>query len=338
MDDGEFHGNTNQDSQLREVRASPTTPQRSLFGRDESNIGSGMSTTRKLRRSPQSRLDLRDSPLSRTPVLREPSPQEVTPEPRKVERRRKYGDLGANTRPAAAGAATVITAASASNSGRRSVSDQVTRLQSPRFDDDKTPTPSPSSPSLARRRSASNTSLARHRTPEPIRLVYPTTPATGASATGRPESPASGIIRQTSATPPLRRVDRRVSGDLRSLSQRSRVPTSPAPSTLSQDTDKQHAAKHQQQQDKDRTRDSVAEGVTTGRHTPVANEGRVRSKGMADVYVSLIFFLSFSLPASSFSISSIIIIIISGIAIHLLSLACLLLFCVPLYTMSKQCR
>ncbi|ROT36902.1 hypothetical protein SODALDRAFT_209972 [Sodiomyces alkalinus F11] len=309
MEDGDLYDNNNdRDSNLREARA--TTPQRSVFGRDESDMGSGTSTSRKLRRSPLSRHDLRDHPLSRTPALREPSPREATPEPQKVsrrtpdlERRWKYGDLGASTSrrasPGAAGAAAIIAAASASasaaNPGRRSVSDQVARLQSPRFDGNKTPTPSSPSPAPApvhtlRRRSASNTSLARHRTPEPLRL--------GASVTGRADSPAASgtspsIFRQSSATPPLRRVDKRVSGDLRRLSQRShgqdggQVATSPAPSTLSlslslsqdQDQDNQQDKQHDKK-DKDR----VAEGYTTARNTPVANEGRVRAKGMADVY------------------------------------------------------
>ncbi|KAL3962049.1 hypothetical protein ACCO45_003572 [Purpureocillium lilacinum] len=62
------------------------------------------------------------------------------------------------------------------------------------------------SPRAEPRRSASNTSLSRHRTPEPLRL--------------RPESP--GITRATATpTPPLRRVDKRMSGDLRALRQQS---------------------------------------------------------------------------------------------------------------------
>ncbi|CAI0654467.1 unnamed protein product, partial [Colletotrichum noveboracense] len=117
--------------------------------------------------------------------------------------------------------------------GNRSVSERVARLQSP----------APVEPPVARR-SISNSSLSRHRramgsqTPEPLKF--------------RPESP--GIMsRPATATPPLRRrTDRRMSGDLRSLSQRS-------------------------QQD-------LTQDLTSSSNTPVANEGRVRTKDMADVF------------------------------------------------------
>lgn len=74
-------------------------------------------------------------------------------------------------------------------------------------------------------------------TPEPLKF--------------RPESP--GIQRSGTATPPLRRVDRRVSGDLRSLSQRSQL-------------------------------DLTKDPKEPTSNTPVANEGRVRTKDMADVF------------------------------------------------------
>jgi hypothetical protein len=80
----------------------------------------------------------------------------------------------------------------------------------------------------------SNTSLARRHTPEPLKLQ-----------TTRPNSPGINNIKP-SPTPPLRRVDRRVSGDLRSLRQQN--------------------------------------GSSASSSSPVANEGRVRSKDMPDVY------------------------------------------------------
>ncbi|CAG9970775.1 unnamed protein product [Clonostachys byssicola] len=78
------------------------------------------------------------------------------------------------------------------------------------------------------RRSASNTSLLRKHTPEPLKF--------------RPETPGIQGVRSTPTPPPsLRRVDKRVSGDLRSLRQQNNS-------------------------------------------TPVANERRVRTKDMGDVY------------------------------------------------------
>ncbi|KAF9878995.1 hypothetical protein CkaCkLH20_03228 [Colletotrichum karsti] len=196
-----------------------------------------------LRRSPFAEEETRDFPLSRTPVLREPSGRELTPTPEphkmrrispELERRRsKYQDLAS---AALAGAAISSTSSPRSTPppGNRSVSERVARLQSP----------APVEPPVARR-SISNSSLSRHRramgsaTPEPLKF--------------RPESP--GISRPATATPPLRRrTDRRMSGDLRSLSQRS----------------------HQ-----DLTQDPTP---TSSSNTPVANEGRVRTKDMADVY------------------------------------------------------
>ena len=64
------------------------------------------------------------------------------------------------------------------------------------------------------RRVASNTSLSRRRTPEPLRV--------------RPESPGSWASHRATPTPPLRRVAKRMSGDLRALRQQT------SNSTLSQ--------------------------------------------------------------------------------------------------------
>lgn len=196
---------------------------------------------------PRSERKLRRSPRG-TPVLREPSTPGPTPEPEKKERK-QYGALT----PAGAAAAAVTAgaglaalrglstptpapapapapspapqAAPASSAsvagGQRSVSDNA-------------PLSRQSTPGILEgsgRRAVSNTSLSRRRTPEPLKF--------------RPESP--GI---RTSTPPLRRVDRRMSGDLRSLRQQNN--TTPASST------------------------------------PVANEGRARAKDMADVYVGIL--------------------------------------------------
>jgi hypothetical protein len=96
-------------------------------------------------------------------------------------------------------------------------------------------------------RSASNTGINRLRTPT------------------RPDSVNS--IR--TSTPPLRRSDRKISGDLRSLSQRSQA-------DLAKEAELAAIT-------------SSAVNATVNTPTPLnptANEGRVRSKDMADVYVS----------------------------------------------------
>ncbi|TID05140.1 Serum response factor-binding protein 1 [Colletotrichum higginsianum] len=204
--------------------------------------------TTSLQRSPfVEGAEARDHPLSKTPVLREPNGRELTPEPHKYRRtispelerkRSKYQDLASAALAGAAISSTCSSPRSTPPPGNRSVSDRVARLQ----------LPAPTQP-VAARRSTSNSSLSRHRramgtpTPEPLKF--------------RPDSP--GIQRSATATPPLRRADRRVSGDLRSLSQRSQL-----------DLTKDH------QDPKDLTSSSS--------NTPVANEGRVRTKDMADVY------------------------------------------------------
>ncbi len=194
--------------------------------------------------------DLRRSPLgestlkSATPLLREPAPQPHTPEPQKADRSSKqvsYKELGqaAGAGAALAGAVAAVAAA------QRSVSDSSKEQR---------PEPRPES---AARRSTSNTSLARLRTPEPLSF--------------RPESP--GSIRSFSGTPPLRA--KRVSGDLRSLSQRG---ASAAAVVSAESADQSRAVLNS---------------------TPVANEGRVRARDMTDVYVScrpaFASFFSFSL-------------------------------------------
>ncbi|KAF5019582.1 hypothetical protein F66182_8413 [Fusarium sp. NRRL 66182] len=180
-------------------------------------------TERRLRRSPRG-----------TPVLRGLPAAGPTPEPEKKERK-QYGALtpaGAASAAIVAGAGTGLAAAlqrprpatpsptPSPVSGQRSASDNApTSRQSPSFFEG------------SGRRAVSNTSLSRRRTPEPLRL--------------RPESP--GIIRPSGTpTPPLRRVGKRMSSDLRALRQQN--------------------------------------NTTTSSSTPVANEGRARAKEMADVY------------------------------------------------------
>ncbi len=74
----------------------------------------------------------------------------------------------------------------------------------------------------------------------------------------RPDSAGSN----RSGTPPLRRTDRKVSGDLRSLSQLSKPDLAKEAGLAT----------------------IAASAVNTA--NPTANEGRVRAKDMADVYVS----------------------------------------------------
>ncbi|KAF5968085.1 hypothetical protein FCOIX_11597 [Fusarium coicis] len=184
---------------------------------------------RRLRRSPRG-----------TPVLREPAAPGPTPEP---EKKKQYGALTpAGTAVAAVAVGAGLAAALrgpepstpvpipttspnpilSSVSGQRSASDGATpsRRSTPRLEG-------------SGRRTVSNTSLSRRRTPEPLKL--------------RPDSP--GINRSSGTpTPPLRRVDKRMSSDLRALRQQNTTAVAPVSST------------------------------------PVANEGRARAKDMADVY------------------------------------------------------
>jgi hypothetical protein len=81
----------------------------------------------------------------------------------------------------------------------------------------------------------------------------------------RPASVGSNL---SSGTPPLRRTDRKLSGDLRSLSQRSQA-------NLAKEAKdgKEREAEH-----------SPATSIVS--INPIANEGRARVKDMTDVYVS----------------------------------------------------
>ncbi|KAI0486265.1 hypothetical protein F4859DRAFT_363036 [Xylaria cf. heliscus] len=155
----------------------------------------------------------------------------------------------------------------------RSVSDSVSVGMG--SDTKRGTTPQPES---AGRRSVSNTSISRLRTPDPVRY--------------QPDSPGSPSIRSVHSirslrsaganTPPLR--SRRISSDLRSLSHSSHR-SSPVPSLPISTGDRDR--------DRDRDRDnsdvSISDRHAHGLHhniTPIANEGRVRAKDMTDVYVS----------------------------------------------------
>jgi hypothetical protein len=76
--------------------------------------------------------------------------------------------------------------------------------------------------------------------------------------------PGSVNSNRSSPTPPLRRSDRKLSGDLRSLSQRSQP----------------NLAKTAKEAERSPTTSVINES------NPIANEGRVRAKDMADIYVS----------------------------------------------------
>ncbi|KAK6068174.1 hypothetical protein SCUP234_11256 [Seiridium cupressi] len=198
---------------------------------------------------------LRKSTLGdETPRLDTPSRthRETSPDPEKkgkshavetkTPRPAKYQNLGAGASPALTPHAF----------GQRSASDNMSRDGTPRGEH-------------SARRSASNTSISRLRTPEPLNL--------------RPGSP--GSIRSSGTnTPPLRRVDKRMSGDLRSLSQHNASVSSLHSSLSAKPSDKDAAAALQREKDQAERRASQTFS------TPVANEGRVRQRDMTDVYVS----------------------------------------------------
>ncbi|GKU13294.1 unnamed protein product [Fusarium langsethiae] len=199
-------------------------------------------TERRLRRSPRG-----------TPVLREPTVSGPTPEP---EKKKQYGILTPVGATVAAGAgAGLASTLSRSGPGPSTSTSTPTRTPTPGSNSNSNPAASyasqrsfsdnaspvrRSTPRLesAGRRAVSNTSLSRRRTPEPLHF--------------RPESPGTNRSSGT-PTPPLRRADKRMSGDLRSIRQQNNTATATATAPVSS--------------------------------TPVANEGRARAtKDMADVY------------------------------------------------------
>ncbi|KAM7223249.1 hypothetical protein V8F06_001462 [Rhypophila decipiens] len=130
------------------------------------------------------------------------------------------------------------------------------------------------------RRVASNTSISRLRTPEPLGL--------------RPDSPGAASLRSYTGTPPLRRVDKRVSGDLRSVSRSQQDLSASSQSSAAKEKAVAGAAlvgagviaaagaAALLSGGSSSPRATAADRNSTT--TPVANEGRVRAKDMADVY------------------------------------------------------
>lgn len=245
-----------------------------------------------------------------TPVLEAQEPP-VTPEPQKPRsdgsRAHKYPDLRPGGTPATAAAALAGGALLARQEsgamspslspaeGRRSVSDSFAdKLRA-------SASPQPETPS-SQRRAVSNTRMSRAKTPEPLNL--------------RPDSPS--LLRH-SGTPPLRSRRTR-SGDLRTLSQSSTrshsdlgigagagAAASPSPvdgrtSTPAAAANTPVPASSSSSSDLRRTTTPAAAAAHAAHQTstanPVANEGRVRSKDMADVYVSRLHSFALSLHAS----------------------------------------
>lgn len=229
-----------------------------------------------------------------TPVLEAQEPP-VTPEPQKTRsdgsRTHKYPDLGPGATAAAAAAAATLAGGAALLNAQKpgTKSPSVSRAEDQRSVSDSFAAKSlestqPQSETAPRqRRAVSNTRISRAKTPEPLNL--------------QPDSPS--LLRH-SGTPPLRSRRTR-SGDLRTLSQSSnrsqsdlgsgvgagpspvsgRAPTpaaaaaaahTPVPASSSSSSDLRKA--------------TAPAAPQTSTANPVANEGRLRSKDMADVYVS----------------------------------------------------
>ncbi|KAK4220154.1 hypothetical protein QBC37DRAFT_302227 [Rhypophila decipiens] len=166
---------------------------------------------------------------------------------------------------------TLAAPSSSSAGATRSVSDSQSQraYSTPRSTD-------PTQP----RRVASNTSISRLRTPEPLGL--------------RPDSPGAASLRSYTGTPPLRRVDKRVSGDLRSVSRSQQDLSASSQSSAAKEKAVAGAAlvgagviaaagaAALLSGGSSSTPATAADRNSTT--TPVANEGRVRAKDMADVY------------------------------------------------------
>lgn len=216
-----------------------------------------------------------------TPVL-EAQDAPVTPEPRKNKSKsRKYPDLGPSPGKKAAAAALAgggaLLAAGAARS--RTPSPSPSPAASQRSVSDMTDELRASALPRQRRAASSNTGISRSRTPEPLNL--------------RAESPS--LLRH-SGTPPLRSRRTR-SGDLRSLSQLSnrslsdlgaQASTSPASAlSAANKGPPAHPSTTPTPASSDLRRATTPAAVAQGtNNAPTANEGRVRTKDMADVYVS----------------------------------------------------
>lgn len=253
------------------------------------------------RRPSPARSDIQPRLREATPVLEAQAPP-VTPEPQKNRStsHKKYPDLGPSPGRAAAaiavaGGATLLArdAATSPAGSLRSMSSKTTEQQRA--------TPEP------QRRVASNTGMSRTRTPEPLTLNV------------RPESPS---LFRHSGTPPLRSRRTR-SGDLRSLSQLSNRsqshsdlgvdpglfdPGQAAAAAAAASGSPASAANRPTRPTRSPTSSDLKKATTPAAAqtnlNPVANEGRVRAKDMADVYVSRKIIIS--TPAVLFIPSSII--------------------------------
>jgi hypothetical protein len=124
-------------------------------------------------------------------------------------------------------------------------------------------TPEPTLSPTPRRRSITPRSDRKSPIPE---LEHLRTPLQGYNR------PGSATSNRSTGTPPLRRVSRQISGELRSLGQRVQP-------SLSPNLTKQQA--------KEAERSPAGSNLSQNNINPVANEGRVRLKDMADVYVCL---------------------------------------------------
>lgn len=267
----------------------------------------------KLRRSPMAGSEARRRLRDETPVL-EAQESPVTPEPQKSKTGRSrshktYPDLGPGVMAAAAGLAGggALLAGARAGAASRSPSPSSSPDASKRSISDNTAekrraSASPQDSPPSRRRAISNTGISRARTPEPLHL--------------RPDSPS--LLRH-SATPPLRSRRTR-SGDLRSLSQSSQPsqsdlgakgsPQCPSPAPVSRDAAAASpgpapapapapapntapaantpapASSSSSTSDLKKRAATTSASAAQPSKSPVANEGRVRTKDMADVYVS----------------------------------------------------
>jgi len=205
-----------------------------------------------------------------TPRLREPSPTPRTPEPEKLGVLRKL--MPVESAGAALTLPTLLDSGSARSTPRGSSNAKTaavgaigavvgTAVSARSVSDNQPPRSLVRTPEPAPRRSASNTSLARLRTPEPL----------------RPDSPGS-IRSSYTGTPPLRRVDKRVSGDLRSVSLSQRDKNLAGAAVAGAALGALGAA-------------IAVKSLSEKDNTPVANEGRVRARDMTDVYVRVFFLL-----------------------------------------------
>ncbi|KAI1760453.1 hypothetical protein GGR53DRAFT_79976 [Hypoxylon sp. FL1150] len=181
-----------------------------------------------------------EAPKLSTPTVRSQGDEVQVPVPVPVQDRLLDPQ---KTRPASRSS---TPSSAAQEAGRRSVSDNlsISRRSTPLAD-------------RQLRRSTSNTSISRLRTPEPLRI--------------RPESPGQSAFRSGTNTPPLslRRVDKRMSGDLRSISSIGSTSSNLANNVERENLHHGHSQSQSQSQ---------------SQTTPVANEGRVRAKDMTDVY------------------------------------------------------